>query len=302
MLDRRSFLQLSASATALPALKLNHALASWPLPQQPNRPKLNRLRLSVTWGMMSRMPIPEALAKLNDLGYDAYEMFNWRDPKVLETFTAEAPKYPNLACACITANKGVTAQDCGLVNPKERDQFLKEMEAAIEVAKRFKSKRLVTLTGNDVPGMSREAMMESAIAGLKAIAPSLEKNGITAIVEVLNTYVNHPGYFLSLVRDGAKMIDAVGSPNVKILFDIYHVQIMEGNLIPLIRQNIQRIGHFHIGDHPGRHQPGSGEINYRNVFKAIHELGFEGYAALEYSPTIPLYLDLLNERSLTIFE
>lgn len=302
-MNRRSFLALGASAAALPALSLNvfGGGASLPFPRQQTR-KLNRLRLSVTWGMMNRMPIPDALAKLNELGYDAYEMFNWRDPKVLDTFLAEAPKYPNLACATLVSNKGVTAQDCGLVNPKERDQFLKEMETAIEVARKFKCTRLVTLTGNEVPGMSREAMMESSIAGLKAIAPTLEKNGITAVIEVLNTYVNHPGYYLYYVRDAARMIDAVGSPNVKILFDIYHVQIMEGNLIPLIRQNIQRIGHFHIGDHPGRHQPGSGEINYRNVFKAIYDLGYDGYAALEYGPTIPLYLDLINERNLTIFE
>jgi len=303
MMNRRSFLSLSASVAALPALQFNTLGSNsvWPSLTQQNR-KLNRLRLSVTWGMMSKLPIPDALAKLNDLGYDAYEMFNWRDPKVLDIFLAEAPKFPNLACATLISNKGVTAQDCGLVNPKERDQFLKEMEAAIEVAKKFKCKRLVTLTGNDVPGMSREAMMESAVAGLKAAAPMLEKNGITAVIEVLNTYVNHPNYYLYLVGDAAKMIDAVGSPNVKILFDIYHVQIMEGNLIPLIRQNIKRIDHFHIGDHPGRHQPGSGEINYRNVFKAIYDLGYEGYAALEYGPTIPLYLDLINQRNMTIFE
>lgn len=299
-MNRRSFLTLGASAAALPVLKFN-SLGVGPL-SAPQNKKLNRLRLSVTWGMMNRLPIPDALAKINDLGYDAYEMFNWRDPKVLDTFQAEAPKYPNLACATLISNKGVTAPDCGLVNPKERDQFLKEMEASIEVAKKFKCKRLVTLTGNDVPGMSREAMMQSAVAGLKAIAPALEKNGITAVIEVLNTYVNHPNYNLYLVNDAAKLIDAVGSPNVKILFDIYHVQIMEGNLIPLIRQHIKRIDHFHIGDHPGRHQPGTGEINYRNVFKAIYDLGYEGYAALEYSPTIPLTLDLINQRNLTIFE
>ncbi|MBI1764720.1 MAG: TIM barrel protein [Acidobacteria bacterium] len=305
MLKRRSFLQLGASAAVLPALNLKAALnppfINSAFSQQP-KPKLNRLKLSVTWGMMNRLPIPDGLAKLKDLGYDAYEMFNWRDPKVLDTFLTEAPKYPNLACATLISNKGVTAQDCGLVNPKERDQFLKEMETAIEVAKKFNCKRLVTLTGNEVPGMSRDAMFDSAVAGLKAIAPTLEKNGITAVIEVLNTYVDHRGYYLYYVRDGAKLIDAVGSPNVKILFDIYHVQIMEGNLIPLIRQNIQRIDHFHIGDHPGRHQPGTGEINYRNVFKAIHDLGYEGYAALEYGPTIPLYLDLINQRNLTIFE
>lgn len=301
-MNRRSFLSLSASAAALPALQFNTLGSNsiWPSIQQTR--KLNRLRLSVTWGMMNRLPIPDALAKLNDLGYDAYEMFNWRDPKVLDTFLVEAPKYPNLACATLISNKGVTAQDCGLVNPKERDQFLKEMEAAIAVANKFKCKRLVTLTGNDVPGMSREAMMQSAVTGLKAIAPMLEKNGITAVIEVLNTYVNHPNYNLYLVNDAAKLIDAVGSPNVKILFDIYHVQIMEGNLIPLIRQHIKRIDHFHIGDHPGRHQPGTGEINYRNVLKAIYDLGYDGYAALEYGPTIPLTLDLINERNLTIFE
>src|SRR5689334_7370567 len=157
-MNRRSFLSLGAgAAAALPALSLNPAgpkLIRPFLPQQTR--KLNRLRLSVTWGMMNRLPIPDALAKLNDLGYDAYEMFNWRDPKVLDTFLAEAPKYPNLACATLVSNKGVTAPDCGLVNPKERDQFLKEMEAAIDVAKKFKCKRLVTLTGNEVPGMSRE--------------------------------------------------------------------------------------------------------------------------------------------------
>ncbi len=296
-MDRRSFLSLGASAAVLPVFNLNHNSL---LTQQSK--KLNRLKLSVTWGLMNRLPVYDALAKLSDLGYEAYEMFNWRDQKVLDTFLVEAPKFPNLTCATLISNKGVTAIDCGLVNPKERDQFLKEMEASIAVANKFKCKRLVTLTGNDVPGMSREAMMESAVAGLKAAAPMLEKNGITAVIEVLNTYVNHPNYYLYLVNDAAKMIDAVGSPNVKILFDIYHVQIMEGNLIPLIRQNIKRIDHFHIGDHPGRHQPGTGEINYRNVFKAIYDLGYEGYAALEYSPTIPLTLDLINQRNLTIFE
>lgn len=293
-INRRSFLALSAATTA------SFALPKFSPP--PSTPKLNHLRLSITWGMTRKYPIAEALAKTNELGFDAYEMFNWRDAETLATFVTERKKYPNLVCACITANKSVEAPGCGLVNPKERDQFLKEMEAAVAAAKQVDSKRLVTLTGNEVAGMSREAMMESSIAGLKAVAPLLEKNGITAVVEILNTTVNHPGYFLTKVADGAKMIDAVGSPNVKILFDIYHVQIMEGFLIKNIQNNIQRIGHFHIGDVPGRHQPGTGEINYRNVLKAVYDLGFEGYAALEYGPTIPLYEDMANMRKLTTFE
>src|SRR5207247_8955336 len=111
------------------------------------------------------------------------------------------------------------------------------------------------------------------------------------------------GYFLVSVRDGAKLIDSVASPSVKLLFDIYHVQIMEGYLIPNIRNHIQRIGHFHIGDVPGRHQPGTGEINYRNVFKAIYELGdrFKGAAALEYSPLAPLERNLAEMREMSNF-
>ncbi|MFN7926508.1 MAG: TIM barrel protein [Blastocatellia bacterium] len=291
-INRRSFLALGAAATT------SLALPKLPLPA----PKLNRVKLSITWGMTRQTPIAEALAKTNELGFDAYEMFNWRDAATLATFVTERKKYPKLECACITANKGVEAPGCGLTNPKERDQFLKEMEAAVAAAKQVESKRLVTLTGNEVAGMSREAMMESCIAGLKAVAPMLEKNGITAVVEILNTYVNHPGYFLTKVADGARMVDAVGSPNVKLLFDIYHVQIMEGFLIKNIQNNIQRIGHFHIGDVPGRHQPGTGEINYRNVFKAINDLGYEGFAALEYGPTIPLYEDMANMRKMTMFE
>jgi hydroxypyruvate isomerase len=131
----------------------------------------------------------------------------------------------------------------------------------------------------------------------------LEKAGVTAVVEVLNTYVDHAGYFLYYMRDAADLIDRVGSPNVKILCDLYHVQIMEGNLILNIRTHIDRIGHFHIGDHPGRHEPGTGEVNYRNVFKAIYDLGdrYQGYAALEYRPLAPLEENLAAMRRLANF-
>jgi hydroxypyruvate isomerase len=138
---------------------------------------------------------------------------------------------------------------------------------------------------------------------LREAVPILEKNGITAVIEVLNTYVDHAGYFLYYIRDGVELVDRVGSPNVKILFDIYHTQIMEGNLINNIRAHIDRIGHFHVGDVPGRHEPGTGEINYRNVFKAIYELGdrYPGYVALEYGHVAPLEENLRDVRTLTNF-
>ena len=293
LLDRRSFLGAATGSLALSGLSL------------PARANLNGergIRLSTTWGLVSKMPVPDALALLARLGYDGYEMFDWRDAKVLEIFVGLKNKYP-LRCECLVGNKGVTAPGCGLVNPREREEFLRQMGMAIEAAKKMESPQLVTLTGNELGGMPRSEQMTNAVEALRAVAPQLEKNGITAVVEILNTYVNHAGYFLYRVRDGAEMIDRVGSPNVKLLFDIYHVQIMEGNLIENIRNNIDRIGHFHIGDVPGRHEPGTGEINYRNVFKAIYELGdrYKGSAALEYGPLAPLEENLAAMRKMCNF-
>jgi hydroxypyruvate isomerase len=297
-ISRRSLLGFGASA-AVSGLLMNNAGAE-KIASPTTAQGAKKLRLSVTWGNAPRLPVPEALAKLNELGYDAYEMFDWRNPDTLAVFEREHKKY-NMECSCLIGNKGVSAPGCSLVNPAEREQFLKEMAACVEACKRMDCKQIVTLTGNEVPGMTREAMMQSAIEGLRAVAPMLEKAGIIATVEILNTYRDHAGYFLTTNKDGATLIDGANSPSVKILFDIYHVQIMEGNLIENIRHNIKRISHFHIGDVPGRHQPGTGEINYRNVFKAIVDLNFPGTAALEYGPTIPQEEDLKNMRAMTTF-
>ncbi len=292
-MQRRTFLSSALVAGAL---------VKFAPPARANLSGQKGLRLSVTWGMVGQLPVPEALGLLNRLGYDAYEMFDWRERSTLETFVALKDKYP-LRCECLVLNKGVTAPGCGLVNPREREGFLRELNATIEAAKQMGTTQLVTLTGNELGGMPRAEQMTNAVAALREAAPLLEKNGMTAIIEILNTYVNHAGYFLYYVRDGAELVDRVGSPNVKLLFDIYHVQIMEGNLIDNIRSNIDRIGHFHVGDVPGRHEPGTGEINYRNVFKAIYELGdrFQGAVALEYSRVAPLEEDLAAMRALANF-
>jgi len=292
-MDRRSFLAATAGSLAL---------TSFPAAARGNLPGEKGLRLSVTWWLMGKMPVGEALATLTHHGYDAFEMFDWRDAALLETFVAENKKYP-LACACLVANKGVEARGCGLVNPRDREGFLREISASVEAAKKINTQRLVVLTGNELGGMPRSEQMANAVAALREAAPILEKNGITAVVEILNTYVDHAGYFLYYVRDGAELVDRVGSPNVKLLFDIYHTQIMEGNLISNIRAYIGRIGHFHVDDVPGRHEPGTGEINFRNVFKAIYELGdrFQGYVGLEYGRVAPLEENLAALRKLANF-
>jgi len=147
--------------------------------------------------------------------------------------------------------------------------------------------------------------MDSCVAGLRAAAPILEGHDVSIVVEPINTVVTRPGFFLASASEGFGMLDRVGSPRVQLLFDIYHQQAQEGNLINLIRDHIDRIGHFQIGDHPGRHQPGTGEIHYRNVFRSIYGLQQEGrypgYAGLEYHPTVPLADTLRAVRKLADF-
>lgn len=116
------------------------------------------------------------------------------------------------------------------------------------------------------------------------MAPFLEEAGVTLVVEPLNILVDHPGYYLYSSEEAFQIIDEVGSPNVKVLFDIYHQQIMEGNLISRIQRNINKIGHFHAADNPGRHELYMGEIQYLNVFRAIEETGYRGYIGFEYFP------------------
>jgi hydroxypyruvate isomerase len=106
------------------------------------------------------------------------------------------------------------------------------------------------------------------------------------VLEPLNVLVNHMGYFLVTTEEAAKMIKAVDSPNCKILFDIYHQQISEGNVIRNIKNNIDLIGHFHIGDNPGRNQPGTGELNYTKIFEAIKETGYDRWLAFECGRTV----------------
>jgi len=298
-MKRRSFLTIPGILTlgALGSRAMGRGFAF------PSPARGSSIRLGITWGMMRSFSVADGLALLDRLGFDGFEMFDWSNETTLATFATEKKKYPSLACVCLIANKGVTAPGCGLISPRERENFLKQINMSVEAAKKVDCKRLVVLTGNELGGMSREQQMNNIVAGMKAAAPILEKNGITAVIEVLNTFVDHSGYFLYYIRDGAEICERVGSPNVKILFDLYHTQVMEGNLIPNIRTFIQYVGHFHVGDHPGRHEPGTGEINYRNVFKAIYDLGdkYPGYVSLEYGAVAPIQENLPAMRQLTTF-
>ena len=222
------------------------------------------------------VPINDALQVVSDCGISAFEFWCWWE-KDLDEAIAARDRFQMTIAACCT-------KFISLVDRAQRDAYLAGLAESIEAAKRFDCKTLVSQVGDLMQDSDRVAQHESLVDGLRAAAPMLEKAGITLVIEPLNEKVDHPGYYLITSDEAFEIVNKVGSPNIKVVFDIYHQQISEGNLIPNITSNIEKIGHFHAAGHPGRNELSSGEINYQEVFAAIKRTGYEGYIGLEYWP------------------
>jgi hydroxypyruvate isomerase len=282
---RRTLLQLAALAGAAQA-----------------KPAGFKLSVRVE-ALFPNLTLPQQMQRVAEAGYHGFEFGNWRAVDAREITTLKNKL--RLECACIVGNRGVNPKGMGLCLPSEREAFLGEIRASLDAARRLETTRIVVLSGNKVSGMPRSQQHASIVEGLKRAHDIVAPHGVTMIVEVVNTVApveplhpqeNHLDYYLDHGGEAFQIVDEVASPYVKVLFDIYHVQIMDGNLIETIRNNIARIGHFHVGDVPGRHEPGTGEINYANVFKAIRELGYRDFVAMEYVPSKDVMTTLAEVR------
>ena len=162
-----------------------------------------------------------------------------------------------------------------------REKFLSEIKESIEVAKRVNAKWMTVVPGHVDLRLRKEFQTAHVVESLKRASALLEHHGLIMVLEPLN-FRDHPGLFLTDSPQAYEVCKAVNSPSCKILFDIYHQQIQEGNLIPNIDACWDEIAYFQVGDNPGRNEPTTGEINYRNVFKHIHSKGFEGIVGMEH--------------------
>ncbi|MEE1963632.1 TIM barrel protein [Allomuricauda taeanensis] len=162
-----------------------------------------------------------------------------------------------------------------------REKFLAEIKESIEVAKRVNATWMTVVPGHVDLRLRKEFQTAHVVESLKRASALLEPHGLIMVLEPLN-FRDHPGLFLTDSPQAYEVCKAVDSPSCKILFDIYHQQIQEGNLIPNIDACWDEIAYFQVGDNPGRNEPTTGEINYRNVFKHIHSKGFEGIVGMEH--------------------
>jgi hydroxypyruvate isomerase len=241
------------------------------------------------------LPFHDRIGKVAELGYEAIE-FWFSD--YLFTSNGLVPGMKDIAAmADEAAAHGIEISDFAVnsnegwfggwtVKGSERQVFLDRLASQIEVASRLHCKRLIICTGNRLADVSFETQFFTLVDVMREAGADAERAGITLVIEPLNTHVNHPGYFLETSRVGFEVVRLVNHPNVKLLFDIYHMQIMEGNLIATIRANIDLIGHFHSAGNPGRNEHYIGEINYPNILREIESLGYTGNFGLEYFPTL----------------
>ena len=167
-----------------------------------------------------------------------------------------------------------------------RKAFLSDISDSVEVAKRVNATWITVVPGHIDPRLDMGYQTAHVIESLKYAAEILEPHDLVMVLEPLN-FRDHPGMFLTGSAQAYEICKAVGSPSCKILFDIYHQQIQEGNLIPNLGKTWNEIGYIQVGDNPGRNEPTTGEINYRNVFKFIHDKGFSGILGMEHGNSIP---------------
>ncbi len=163
-----------------------------------------------------------------------------------------------------------------------RENVLKEITASVEIAKRMNTKYIHNVLGMADPKLPWDFQMANAIELLKRAAAIYEPHGIVMVMETMNHKINHPGMFLHSIPQAYAMAKGVGSPSLKLLFDFYHVQIQEGNVIPTLDYAWDEIGYMQIGDTPGRNEPTTGEINFVNVLQHVHDKGYRGFMGMEH--------------------
>lgn len=231
-----------------------------------------------TDAVLRHLPTTEAIRALKPLGYTAIEFWSWWDKDL-----------PAIAAAARRENISVAAfctRFISLTDPACRDAYLQGLRDSLAAARLCATPVLISQTGDDT-GAPRDLQRASMVAGLKAAAPLLEAAGVTLALEPLNLLYDHPGYYLSRSDEAFAIIDAVASPNVKILYDIYHQQITEGNIINTLTARLPDIAHIHVAGHPGRHELHRSELNTPYIFAALDRAGYTGHVGLEYFPLDP---------------
>jgi len=237
--------------------------------------------------MFSYLDFYDRFSAAKKAGADAVEFWKWTNKDIDRVCEEIKNNGLEFAIFNIDSTDETLSYDLsrGILNAGRKEELKKALEESIPVYKKLGANGMIVLIGEtlDIP---YEEQISNIIDCLNFVKPLAEENGITLLVEPLNDF-DRKNYFLPRSKEVFEILKEVNSPNIKLLFDIYHEQLMRGNLINSINENIDLIGHFHVADAPGRHEPGTGEINYPNVIGAIDSTDYARYIGLEYRATKP---------------
>ncbi len=283
-MNRRTFAQslvTAACAAATPSLNATTLARLDPAPAQ-----LPYALTVMLWTVFTDMPFEQRLEKVVESGYNKVELVGEYNSK---HWTQADYDKANAAAKRLNIEFDATAGlHNGVANPNTIDAFQAELKEALVPMEKLNCPAMIVLSGNVIPGMAREAQHNAAIETLKRAAGLVEGKSINGqpvrlLLECIHLEEN-PKYFMTRASEAIEIVRAVNHPQVQFLYDIYHEQMTEGDLISKIDKNIDVIGLVHIADVPGRHQPGSGEINYGNVYKKLAQLNYKHNVAMEFIP------------------
>lgn len=283
-MNRRAWLKVTAMASAGVALAGRDA---WAFAQAPKPARTFKLHYAPHFGMFREHSGPDLVAQLEFMaseGFTALEDNGMRGrPVADQERIGAALQRLNMKMGVFVAHTiNWTEPTLTSMNDAPRDTFLKEIGESVEVAKRVGARWMTVVPGHVDRRPHIDYQTARVVETLKRAAAILEPHGLVMVLEPLNTLRNHPGMFLTSTPQAYLVCKAVASPSCKILYDIYHQQITEGNLLPNIDAAWDEIAYLQVGDNPGRNEPGTGEINYRNVFRHIHRKGFTGVIGMEH--------------------
>ncbi len=257
------------------------------IPEVPSTPRTSgapaassggRLKQSLCRWPYAHIQLPDLCRRVKPMGFAAIDLLfpdEW-----------QVARDAGLTVSMGYASRRQRFIETGFNDPTHHALLLNELETVLPLAARAQVPNVIAMFGNRVAGIDDEAAIANCVAGLAKIAPLAAEYRVTICVELLNSKVNHPGYQGDHTAFGVAVMKGINSPHVKLLYDIYHMQIMEGDVIRTVRDNIQWIGHFHTGGVPGRHEINdSQELNYRAIATAIADLNYQGYVAHEFEPT-----------------
>jgi hydroxypyruvate isomerase len=279
--SRRSFLSVTVAGVAATACAADVA-AQQDAPAQLETASLGRTKntkfavnVEMWW---SKLPFMERLRQAAAMGFPAVELWPYqnKDVDAVAKLTTEL----KLEIAQFTA----WGFEPGMNNPANEDKFVEQITEACAVAHKWNCSKMCVVAGNLQKGMTLDAMHAQVIKALRRVAPIVEREKVMLILEPMNGRVDHPGHCLYGSEPAVKICRAVDSPMVKINWDLYHMQIAEGDLCGRLKEGFDQLGYVQLADHPGRNEPGTGEIYYPRVMRQVKELGYSGYVGLELRP------------------